>query len=222
MNRRATARAELVMVGVVTGSVGLGVTAFTLGPAVINASNDLEEGQLVMPSDPAQASACAALHELFSASREILGVWHTNNGAFTEVLLWWSDTHDADRVNRDEVVLLTHSPALGTISAYACEGFEGFDAASMGLLVTNQDESADAADCSTPLRRSRLNDRFPWRWRSTPGVNRTIVATGLSSFTITPVREPADAHGWRVRVEWGPEISDTEDEACSFVVHAEP
>ncbi|GAB4545102.1 MAG: hypothetical protein Tsb0013_02690 [Phycisphaerales bacterium] len=215
IHARATARAELLVLGITVGTLGVG--AVTIGPSLINASDAAPSPE--MPSDPLLADACTALHTLIGGSVGVLRVWTDERGTFRDALLWHRDIHDPDTINRDEVVLFTYSPALGVLAAYTCTGEAPPDLAEeLGIQVDGTPVEEPADPCAGAITGTRLNDSFPWSWKSSAGVGREIVASGLSGVRFLPVREAGEITEWSVRLTWGPENAEGEGDACAMVV----
>ncbi len=213
---RATTRAEFLTIGIATTTISVG--AFTVGPGLLRASSETPP-VAVSPTTPELASACDAIRSLIDGSREILRVWNADDTGFEEVLLWQSDTHDPDVINRDELVLLTFSESMGTLASYTCEGDPEPDlAGELGVELTTPAEPVGPDPCTLPVPRSSISDRFSWTWRSVPGVRRRVVATRLASFSVEGVRESESGSGWRIGVVWGTDSAEDEGEACAFVV----
>ena len=107
---------------------------------------------------------------------------------------------------------------MGTLSAYTCTGELKPDLA--GELGIELDEKPDRVPdpCAAPIRRSTINGGFAWSWKTAVGIEREILATGLSDVMLTPVREPDASTGWGVELIWDAGASDDDREACALVV----
>ena len=207
-------RAELIMLGVTSGALGIG--AVTLGPALLDASPDRPE--TVMPSDPRLVGACQAIDTLFAHSLGIVRVWRDEEGNPRDALLWHRDIRDPDVINRNEVVLLSFSPTLGTLTAYTCANTEPPDLAGELGLELDHNETDREDPCSEMIRRTSIDERFPWRWKTSGHVERSMLASGLEGMTFAPVREPGGTTQWSVEVTWTTAATDATPQACALVV----
>lgn len=189
--------AELLTAGIAVGTIGVG--AVVVGPSLINASTPAAPDIDRRPVDPALEATCDAVRALMGSAVEVLGTWTSSDNGFTEIALWNRDDVEPGVINRDEILLLTHSPTMGTLAAYTCAA----------------DEDAPDA-CASPVRRSAFSDSFPWKWRTTGGTQRAVIAIDLKEFRLRRVREGTEPPTWSVGLVWGGDVSDTDGDVCAF------
>lgn len=152
-------RAELFMTAVIIAGVG-GVAVWVTPMAIEAMTPEPEPLGVVrvegaMPED--RAEVISGLRQTLESCFALVGVEHD------ALVLWESDTHDHGVINMDEVLVVSHSESLRTLSA----SFAGSDAGGAEL---------DPSDL--------VSARGLRRFRTSTSSTSRVIATGVSDVSV--------------------------------------
>lgn len=147
---------------------------------------------------PSNQLVMDGLIALVAASSRVLAVHQRDRGPYVEILLRTHDASGHGDLAADEIVLLSHSEILQTITLYTVA--EGEARGSYGLAGLWGWPEPD-------------NREFADRWRSHPRVEQRVIATGVSSMTVHRLEDSR----LRISLIWASESADARDEASAVV-----
>jgi hypothetical protein len=192
--RRGLAVQETILL--LGAAVALGTAGALIVPTAIRAATAPAAPIVEPPEDPGLVPVFDAIHALFEQSEGVVASWDRRGGRAQEILLWHHDGLGAGVVNEDEVLLLSFSPTLGALTAYMVgEGYEG-----PGPAIGFVDEG--------------FSDVF----RGVQGVERRVVATGLSRVRFGRGDAEDGEETWTIRLTWGGRTSDESRYEAVFAV----
>ncbi len=156
VSRLGAAVGEFVVVLVAAGTLG-GFSIY-LVPQMLSAADSREPALLVEPPiDLGHAAVFDGIREIFAGRRAVVRVWEHGGGS-VDVLVWLGDAHGQGVIDRDELMLVSFSEVLETVTAYLFEGEVGDGAVDIGAIARG---------------------RFPDVWRRSEGVEARLIASGV-------------------------------------------
>jgi len=183
-------RAELVSLGLTTA--GLAAATAVIAPRALVAVQSTSEAPVQHEGlDLDQVALLHGLHTLLASCKALISVREARGSLGAAITLWHSDDHDRGTVNEDEILVLLHSPLLGTLNVYTSD----LDESAAGPAVSVQD---------------LFGDSMPENWRQRPGIRGRVIATDISAVAIERGREEDGMTTLRVVLHWE---SPTPDEA---------
>ncbi|MEO1129635.1 MAG: hypothetical protein AAFX05_08025 [Planctomycetota bacterium] len=192
--RRGLAVQETILL--LGAAVVLGTASALIVPTAIRAATGPAAPIVDPPANPELVPVFDAIHALFQQSEGIVASWDRRGGRAQEILLWHHDGLGAGVVNEDEVLLLSFSPTLGALTAYMVgEAYAG-----TGPAV------------------GRVDTTFPDVFRDVEGVERRVVATGLSRVRFDRTDAEDGEETWTIRLTWGGRTSDESKYEAVFAV----
>ncbi|MCA9293389.1 MAG: hypothetical protein KDA20_06215 [Phycisphaerales bacterium] len=194
-SRRGIAASEVVVVLVAAGIVG--ATGVYVLPKVVGAGTlQAKLAADAPPTDPAKAGVFESLRKLMVDSKEVLAMRPATDAGLTEIVLWHKDEGDDGKIDPSEVIVLTHSAFLGTITAHA---------------ATNPPKMSDEnfARLVAPIDRVwATHPDFCAAWRRRPDVTGRVVAAEIDQMRIEPASPDGSRPGFYVRLTWSGSVSD--------------
>ncbi len=193
--RRGIATSEILVVVFALGVVG--ATGVVVVPRIAGAG----QGVAVLvadapPRDPALAVAFESLRQLMVKSTEVLAVNAPADTGLTEIVLWSKDEGSDGVIDPTEIVVLTHSSFLGTITAHEATSPPGPDDEGFSRLVA-------------PIERVWANhESFCASWRRRPDVTGRVVASEVDQMRLEVASEDSSRPGFYVRLTWAASVSD--------------
>jgi len=128
----------------------------------------------------AQGEVADRIAETIRSSRGVLAIANDPNSAYVEILLWRSDIQDPGALNRSELLLISHSRVLGTISTYRAAPPEAErDAAGPASFAEIGRSDDDAIEPATVQQRVFLD-----QWRSAADIAARVLACDLSDVDV--------------------------------------
>ncbi len=152
--------------GVVTAEVltllaALGVlttTAFVITPRLLRAGDD-EQG-ITAPRTEAHQASLTKLVEALQRCIGIVAVHDREHSPYLDLILWADDVSDPGHINENEVLVLSHSRLLQTLTMYTRAPGPGADRLFPQVDVMRQPE-------------------FAARWRARVDVEAMVIETGV-------------------------------------------
>jgi hypothetical protein len=208
--RRGIATGELVVMASALGVVG--VSAVVIVPRVAEAIGK-QEGLApdVVPSDPAQREPYEALRLLIVGCTEVLAVNPPTESGLTELVIWQIDEQRDGVIDPGEVVVITHSAFLGTVSAHSVSSSPDLLDPSYERLIA-------------PIERVwATHPTFCASWRKRPDVTGRTVASQVDQMRLEPASGDGSTSGFYVRLTWASSASDESiPDAVFGVPHSAP
>lgn len=202
--RRALATAEAVALA---ASVGvLGTAAFVITPRLLEAGTGGGDPTLV-PRDEEHRKQMLMLLEALHRCRAVLAVHDRTASPYLDIVLWGEDLADPDIVNEGEVIVLSHSRLL------------------QSLTIHYLDLEEHAAGESLPPETLRERS-FGERWRLRAEVQGRVIGTGIADVRFEPAssdREGQSAQtdgetaGYLLALTWAQRGADEADAARALV-----
>lgn len=147
---------------------------------------------------------------MIGSSAEVAAIHLREQSPYLEIVMRIEG--EGDTVEPEQVVLLTHSRLLQTVTLWQMTAGNRPPAAG----ETPADNRQPAAGASRALAKADLYKRdFPDRWRSNPAVQPVLLAAGLSDFHVQAMERGV----LRITLTWDVNSADGEDEAA-LSVHA--
>jgi hypothetical protein len=202
-HRRGLAASELTAI-LVAGGV-LTTTAAIVGPRLLSA--DDEASRLPVPAQPEHAETLSTLVEALEGCKALLIRHDRERTPYLDLVVWTEDRTDPGAVNVDEVLVLSHSRMLQTLSMYVCAGPFGEEVE--GLTVE-----------------TLLDPDFPEHWRMRGDVVGRVLSSGVSEMRFSDhaaqsdhAASSADAGRSRymVALTWGGVNADESDTGQGMV-----
>jgi hypothetical protein len=197
-DRLGLATAEAVTIAVTVGA--LGTAAFFVTPRLIQADQS-DTDPTIVPREEAHQAQMLSLLEAMHRCRGVLAVHERAASPYLDVVLWGEDVHEAGVVNEDEVIVLSHSELLQTLTLHYC------------------DVDPQVADPALPLAEAQQAD-FGVQWRLRGEVESKVIGTGISSMRFTPAfdgeqtaQTDAEESGYVLELTWAGEATDEVDQA---------
>lgn len=224
MNAPATTRRSrrrrggtITQVAALVAAFGLAGAAVLVSPRFVASAEDPGTGG-VRARTPEHQSTIDALASLVGRSRAVVSVRQPPEASFFEIVLWLADETNPGRVDASEVAVITHSPALRTLTLY--------------FLPSDENDPHVLRRGRPPLRRpefppATLADDavaaagFSERWRGSALVGARVLATSVSTARVEARRNDPSEVLLELTLTWSSETTDTEDTA-SVAVHAAP
>ncbi len=183
----------------------LTVAAFVVHPMATQA-----RGQALPAVQPAtharHQQIIESLAQLVARSYELVAVHQRGVGPYVELVLR-ATGEESDRVRPEEILLLSHSEILQTITLYH---LNETIAGSPGASAIKPPFSS----LSYPALRAAT---FPPTWRSDPAVVSRVLATGISDMQARLIPDNGSrSHLW-IELTWDGETADVTDQASVLV-----
>ncbi|MHC5026265.1 MAG: hypothetical protein ACYTGR_05825 [Planctomycetota bacterium] len=183
----------VILVGSMVATVG--VTAYIAGPRLVRGeADDMDDPAIAHLSDD-QRHVLDGVVEMIGRSHEVLAIHGRGANPHTRIVLWLEDGGNPGVLDPGEVGVLTHSPALQTISFDAFEG--------------NEAPEVDMTTVRDP--------GFARQWRACEGVRSRLIAREVSELRVTPTSGPDSSFRLRISLTWVDETSDCPDKASTVV-----
>lgn len=184
----------------------LGAASVVLAPVLVRGDGGHTTAEHPAPWRAPRAQIERALSDLVARSVDVLAIHRRGALPFTQFVLWERDDEDPGFINFDEVVVISHSRNLQTISVYR---------------VANDEATADQATRKPSRRMSRIEiERLDFcdRWRADPLIGAAVIGRGVSDATFTLIDETASrSRRLRIRLIWDRESVDSDAHGVSVV-----
>lgn len=204
--RGAAGRQTLGLLCLLAGTVLVGYVA---GPGLVQASDSArqqraEQRQMLV-------TALNAVSSAVSRCRAVLAMHPRGETPYVDIVLWMTDDRNPGAVDPEELALLSHSRALGSIRLFTlAHGRGGFP----DLLTNSIPVVAD----TTPFAGHPDSPEFGDLWRSSPHVNSTILADRVSDLSVEIIRSDDGGHGaMRIELICTPESADWAERASVVI-----
>lgn len=195
--------AALLGAGVVVTGIGLAVT-----PRAVWGLGGAEAPGVAEEEGTAPPESIGGLAELMDSCRGVVAVWDRPGAPATEVLLWHSDGIDSGQVNGSELVLLSFSAVMGTVTATTGEGAWWSESRpdNDGLIAALVEGREGAAE----------------RFREAAGTVRRIVATDIADVRVERSGPGSGGAGVTLRLRSGAGTPDVPGEGALSAPWAGP
>lgn len=195
VHRSGVATSEVVVVLFAAGIVG--ATGVYVLPKVVGAGTlQAKLAPDAPPADAAKAGVFESLRKLMAESKEVLAVTLPSDAGLTEIVLWHKDEGADGAIDPSEVIVLTHSAFLGTITAHAATNPPNATDQDFARLVG----SIDRVWAGHP--------NFCASWRRRPDVTGRVVAADIDQMRLEPASADGSRPGFYVRLTWATSVSD--------------
>ena len=204
VRRRRGASAAAVLVAI-AGVATVTTASVIVGPRLLFAGEGAATDSTLQPSSHERQQVLSGLAEIVGQSIEVIAIHSRETAAFDEILLWVADREDPGRINRSELLLISHSRVLQSVSVYQFEppppsdlpdivGLPQDDAPARDPFV-DRDAAGSAAFCNT--------------FRADPATRWGVIARGVSDLSLEPERSAPDGPlRLRIVMEWADESDD--------------
>ena len=191
MRSGSTSFALILLAGFCT----LGVTAAFIGPRIIFASDG--DADIIVASDPSHQNTIEIFAGILARSRAVLALHDRGETPFEEIVLWIGDRDRPGQIDPHEVVVISHSKVLQTLTYFGVDKIEGSQPLSLDELKTA---------------------RFCDQRRTDPGVTVRVIGAGISDLDLSRqgIIQGSRAH-LRISFTWVSELTDSPDEAAVLV-----
>ena len=140
------------------------------------------------------------LTSIISESRGIIAAHPRGETPFAEIVIWASDHHDPGQINESEILIISHSRALRTITGFRIDSNSRVQLSSIDLQ----------------------NASFCDAWRTNPDVQAKVIATDIDDMQLLmPSRDGFGERRFRIQLKWPSELSDVND-SRSIVIDGSP
>jgi hypothetical protein len=180
---------------------GLGAVAVIVGPAGTRAADDGGSGP---PLAPDRQRVLDALATLVGRSTSVLAIHDRGPTPFSEIVLWLQDAANPGVVDAEEVGVLSHSLVLESIAFHGLVGRDLPDDDALRAL-----QRLVEADVAAPA--------FCDAWRTSPGVGRHLVATGISDLQAAWLDAGGGEPALQIFLTWTEDSADGADEASVLI-----
>lgn len=190
----------------------LGAASGLVGPSSIFARSGGREGQSV---EPARRQLVDQLGELVATSDAVLLVSENPRAPVVDLVLWRNDERDPGRVNPEEIIVLSHSRTLRTITLYRLD-YRRRNSPHQRDVPLGYERATFPPDFLPPasLRQADFCDR----WRSSAQVNGVVLATDVRELALESPHTPTGQDAkLRIRLTWASDSVDTPDSATTVV-----
>lgn len=197
---------------VVLSAIVLGAAGGLIGPYSILAGGSHESTGVM---DPARRQFVSQLGELVTSSKAVLLMNERRDGSFVDLVLWRRDDRDPGRINPDEILVLSHSRILQTITLYRFDQRVG-SIRNETRVTIGEDLAVFPPDHVVPatLRQPDFCDR----WRTSARVNSAVLATDVRELAFdTPHNSSEVDAKLRISLTWSSDSVDTPDSATTVV-----
>ena len=177
------------------GFCTLGVTAAFIGPRIIIAYDG--EADILVAADPSHQNTIEIFAGILARSRAVLALHDRGETPYEEIVLWIEDRDRPGKIDPHEVVVISHSKVLQTLTYFAVDKIEGSQPLSLDELKTT---------------------RFCDQRRTDPGVTVRVIGAGISDLDLS--QEGIIQGGralLRISFTWASELTDSPDEAAVLV-----
>lgn len=173
----------------------LGATAVFVGPRIISARSS--EAEAVVARDPSHQHTIEIFAGILARSRAVLALHDRGETPYEEIVLWIEDRDHPGQIDPHEVVVISHSKVLQTLTYFEVEKHEGSAPLSFGQLQS-------VGFC---------NQR-----RTDPGVNVRVIGAGISDLDLSRQGNIQGSRAlMRISFTWASELTDAPDEAVVLV-----
>lgn len=183
-----------------------------LGPFSLLAGTSNDRSDI---SNPARRLFVSQLGELVTSSKAVLSVTERPDGSFVDLVLWRRDDRETGRINPDEILVLSHSRTLQTITLYRFDRRERHadEATRIGIGET---PALFPPDHLAPA--ILYQPDFCDRWRTSARVNSAVLATDVRELEFeTPHNSSGQEAKLRISLTWSSDSVDTPDSATTVV-----
>ena len=179
----------------IAGFCTLSATAMFIGPRIIYAGDG--EAETIIAADPSHQHTIEIFAGILARSRAVLALHDRGETPYEEIVLWIEDRERPGRIDPHEVVVISHSKVLQTLTYYGVDRIEG----------------------SRPLSSDDLKTaRFCDQRRTDPSVTVRVIGAGISDLDLSPQAIIQGSRALlRISFTWASELTDAPDEAAVFV-----
>ncbi len=183
------------VLSLVAGFGTLSVMAVYIGPRVMYANEG--EADVIVATDPSHQNTIEIFAGILARSRAVLALHDRGDTPYEEIVLWVEDRERPGRIDPHEVVVISHSKVLQTLTYYGVDRIEG----------------------SLPLSTDELKTtRFCDRRRTDPSVTVRVIGAGISDLDLSPQSIIQGSRALlRISFTWASELTDAPDEAAVLV-----
>ncbi len=183
------------VLSLVAGFGTLSVMAVYIGPRVMYANEG--EADVIVAADPSHQNTIEIFAGILARSRAVLALHDRGETPYEEIVLWIEDRERPGRIDPHEVVVISHSKILQTLTYYGVDKIEG----------------------SLPLSSAELKTtRFCDQRRTNPGTTVRVIGAGISDLDLTPQAIIQGSRALlRISFTWASELTDAPDEAAVLV-----
>lgn len=209
----------------VCGAAMLMSAAAVLDPATLQASSTAA-GRPLAASDQHQQVA-DAVSALMTRAERVLALRPGDADRGVEIVLWLDDSHDAGRVNADELALIRHNRLFQTVTFYSvapialnARASARGSAAHAGIASFAHSASANTVEASRhdqAIDAEVFTPGFTDRWRGMSAVQARVLAAGISDMRVESFDGVSALSNLRVHLQWGGDSVDDGSEASAIV-----
>ncbi|MGI9012927.1 MAG: hypothetical protein ACR2GY_01605 [Phycisphaerales bacterium] len=172
-----------------------GVATITL-PRISAASNDHDKQRALSRKE---IHAQATIQRIVSESHRVMHIVPRGDTPYAEVVLWTNDTHHPGRMDADEVVVLSHSQVLQTVSVYRLKADSRPQ--SSHVPISSLSSPSPASGLEAGLSSSAFCDR----WRARPDVQVQTLAHGVHDMQFKSESAQSDL---QIELIWAADFAD--------------
>lgn len=180
----------------------LGGASFFFSPKSIFAESHVQQARLAR--DASHQAALDAIASMTSRSVEVLAIHERERSPQVEIVLWISDARNPGAIDADELVVVSHSRLLRTITMYLADS--SGTRSSVGWLISREEATRPG---------------FCDRWRANPLVAGRVMATGVQHVRArwnSQAGSGSDsARPLEIALTWPADLVDGPDEASTVV-----
>lgn len=166
-----------------------------------------------------QQETIKQFEQIFTGCIEVVKVANSDISPYSDYILWVNDSSDAGKINRSEILLLSHNRDLQSISIYKHDG----SPREVTSSVRNGEEynTRKISSGRDVLDYKKLSDaEFIDQWRSMASVSAETIAVRVSELSIKPLKSNTSNSGpLRIELIWSEYSTDAEDHGF-FIVDA--
>ena len=192
--RGATAGEVVFAIALMVGVVG---GAALVGPAMLRASP--QQSRDIIPEDPTMRASFEAVRAFFETNHQVLSDRVDTVSGLYEVVLWNSDQSKPGTIQPGEIIVLTHSAFLGTLTA---------------TVVLPEDENLASQTIEPETAGSRA---FAQSWREHPAQSSFTLAQGVGRFRLDGPDGQKQGGELLVRLTYTGKSSEEPMVECAFV-----
>lgn len=203
-SRRALATAEAVTIAVTIGV--LGVAAFVVTPRLLEGGMGRDDA-IVVPRYEQNRATALSLLEALHRCKAVLAVHDRIASPVLDIVLWADDENEPNVVNESEIVVLSHSRLLQTLTMHHLQ-----------TTSPRGERALSLAEVRDP--------QFALDWRLRADVEGRVIGSRIAEVRFTPSaqgdsRQAAQTDGKRsgylLELTWAAEQADEPDVARALV-----
>ena len=177
----------------------MGIVGTTFAVVLPRVAGGASEGGLaadVGPRDSRHGPAYESLRTIMVSSQAVLAITLPDDAGLTEIVLWREDEGADGKIDPSEVVLLTHSSFLGTITAH-------------DVTAPVAPEHESFARLAAPIERIwASHPRFCSSWRRRADVTGRVIAANVNAMHFEPAAADGSTDGFYVKLSFSGSVSD--------------